>query len=39
MTREQLCALRDQFIMDSNYSNEQHEFMFEMTQNQILALG
>lgn len=38
MTLEQLCALRDQFIMDSNYSTEQHEFMYEMLTNQIFEL-
>lgn len=38
MNLEELCALRDQFIMDSNYSTEQHEFMFELLTSQILAI-
>lgn len=38
MTLEQLCALRDQFIMDPNYSDEQKEYMFGQLTEQILAL-
>lgn len=37
MTLENLCALRDQFLMDPNYSQEQKEFMFATLTEQILA--
>lgn len=38
MTLEQLCALRDQFIMDPNYSQEQKDYMYGQLSEQIYAM-
>lgn len=38
MTLEELCALRDKFIMDPNYSQEQKDYMYGQLTEQILAI-
>lgn len=37
MTLEELCALRDKLIMDSNYSQDEQDFLYGLFTREIMA--